>query len=176
MICNDTSLFFQKFISGYAPGSEAGFPSKPDNFSPSLIKLRCPVDVPLTRYVTGLRQELFGRGGKVTALMGRRGFNYSATGRNSRTTPPRRQLKTGKGSMKLHQWYQSNILWFNSIDYQVTTNLIFLDSSKGFDRVPRSRFIAKLSSLIADCLGTSYVWSFLSFRSQFTLHGEYQSP
>lgn len=58
-----------------------------------------------------------------------------------------------------------------NLDSSFQTDVIYIDFSKAFDRVAHRRLMAKLSCLNLDPLTLSWIKSFLTARSQFTVIG-----
>lgn len=64
-----------------------------------------------------------------------------------------------------------------NLDSSFQTDVVFLDFSKAFDRVPHQRLLSKLSCLRLDPLTLSWIRAFLTNRSQFTvIAGQPSSP
>lgn len=62
-----------------------------------------------------------------------------------------------------------------NLDSSFQTDVIYLDFSKAFDRVPHRRLMAKLSCLHVDPLILSWIDCFLRERSQYTVIGNHRS-
>lgn len=63
-----------------------------------------------------------------------------------------------------------------NLDSSFQTDVIYLDFSKAFDRVPHQRLLAKLSCLCLDPLILTWIRCFLSGRCQFTVIDNVHSP
>lgn len=132
-------------ISKVTPVPKSGSPSDPSNYRPiSLTCIACKLleHVIYSHIATHLDQNSF-------FFSNQHGF--------------RRGL-----SCETQLYEFSTDLHFN-LDSSFQTDVIYLDFSKAFDRVPHRRLISKLSCLSIDPLALSWIKNFLTGRVQYTV-------